>query len=145
VLKCNLLWTVTKCKQNKTHASRSFHLAVNPCVMGTHELFTGHSVWINQQYVVTADVRHFKTRKQRWRCDGFHAHFEVQTSRSEFPANFQARADGAFSAYPMLGGSLVTTAWRVRRLQMEGRPPDTEGSCEYIELAVADSRQGVVL
>jgi len=33
----------------------------------------------------------------------------------------------------MLGGSLVTTAWRVLRLRMEGRPPDTEGSCEYIE------------
>jgi hypothetical protein len=33
----------------------------------------------------------------------------------------------------MLGESLVTTAWRVLRLRMEGRPPDTEGSCEYIE------------
>ena len=36
----------------------------------------------------------------------------------------------------------VTTAWRVLRLQMEERPPNMEGSCEY---AVADSRQGVVL
>jgi hypothetical protein len=27
---------------------------------------------------------------------------------------------------------------------MEGRPPGTEGSCEYIEQAVADSRQGMV-
>jgi hypothetical protein len=33
----------------------------------------------------------------------------------------------------MLGGSLVTTAWRVLRLWMEGSPPVTEGSCEYIE------------
>jgi hypothetical protein len=40
----------------------------------------------------------------------------------------------------MLSGSLVTTAWRWRR-----RLPDMEGSCEYIEKAVADSRQGVVL
>jgi hypothetical protein len=38
----------------------------------------------------------------------------------------------------------VTTAWRVLRLRMEERPPDMEGSCEYIEQAVADSRQGVV-
>jgi hypothetical protein len=45
----------------------------------------------------------------------------------------------------MLGGSLVTTAWRVHRLRMEGRPPDTEGSCEYTEQIVTDSRQGVVL
>jgi hypothetical protein len=27
----------------------------------------------------------------------------------------------------------VTTAWRVLRLQMDERPPDMEGSCEYIE------------
>jgi hypothetical protein len=33
----------------------------------------------------------------------------------------------------MLGGSLVTTAWHVLRLRMEGRPPDTEVSCECIE------------
>jgi hypothetical protein len=33
----------------------------------------------------------------------------------------------------MLGGSLVTTAWHILRLQMEGSPPGTEGSCEYIE------------
>jgi hypothetical protein len=32
----------------------------------------------------------------------------------------------------MLVGSLVATAWRVLRLQMEGSPPVTEGSCEYI-------------
>jgi hypothetical protein len=41
----------------------------------------------------------------------------------------------------MLDGSLFTTAWRVLRLRMEGSPPGTEGSCEYI----ADSRQGVVI
>jgi hypothetical protein len=45
----------------------------------------------------------------------------------------------------MLDGSLVTTASRVRRLKMEESPPVTEGSCKYIEQAVADSRQGVVL
>jgi hypothetical protein len=27
----------------------------------------------------------------------------------------------------------VTTTWRVLRLRMEERPPDMEGSCEYIE------------
>jgi len=42
----------------------------------------------------------------------------------------------------MLGGSLVTTASRVLRLRMEGNPPDTEGSCEYIKKEVADSRKG---
>jgi hypothetical protein len=36
-------------------------------------------------------------------------------------------------SYPMLGGSLVTTAWRVTRLRMKGSPPGTESSCEYIE------------
>jgi len=45
----------------------------------------------------------------------------------------------------MLGGSLVTTAWRVLRLRMEGRPPDTEGSYEFVEQVITDSRQGVVL
>jgi hypothetical protein len=33
----------------------------------------------------------------------------------------------------MLGGPLVTTAWCVLGLWMEGQPPDMEGSCEYIE------------
>jgi hypothetical protein len=33
----------------------------------------------------------------------------------------------------MLGGSLVTTAWHVLRLQMEGSLPVMEGSCEYIK------------
>jgi hypothetical protein len=32
----------------------------------------------------------------------------------------------------MLGGALVTTTWCVLRLRMEGSPPGTEGSCEYI-------------
>jgi hypothetical protein len=31
------------------------------------------------------------------------------------------------------------------RMRMERSPPSMEGSCEYIEAAVADSRQGVVL
>jgi hypothetical protein len=39
----------------------------------------------------------------------------------------------------MLGGSLVTMAWHVLRLQMEGRLPDTEESCKYIEYAVVDN------
>jgi hypothetical protein len=38
----------------------------------------------------------------------------------------------------------VTTAWCFLRMMME-RPPDMEGNCEYIEWAVADSRQGLVL
>jgi hypothetical protein len=33
----------------------------------------------------------------------------------------------------MLGESLVTAAWHMFRLQKEGRPPDMEGSYEYIE------------
>jgi hypothetical protein len=33
----------------------------------------------------------------------------------------------------MLGGSLVTTTWRVLRLRMEETPYSLEGSCEYIE------------
>jgi len=45
----------------------------------------------------------------------------------------------------MLGGSLVTKAWRVLIMWMDGSPPDTEGSCEYIEQAAADSRLGMVL
>jgi hypothetical protein len=43
----------------------------------------------------------------------------------------------------MLCGSIVTTVWCVLWLQMEGSLPDKEGSCEYIEEAVTDSRQGV--
>jgi hypothetical protein len=35
--------------------------------------------------------------------------------------------------WTMLGGSLVTTAWHVLGLQMEGWPPVMEGSCGYIE------------
>jgi len=45
----------------------------------------------------------------------------------------------------MLGGSLVTMAWHILSLWIEGSSLGTEGSCEYIEQAVADSRQGVVL
>jgi hypothetical protein len=33
----------------------------------------------------------------------------------------------------MFGGSLVTIAWHVLGLRMEGRPPAMDGSCEYIE------------
>jgi hypothetical protein len=35
-----------------------------------------------------------------------------------------------FGYLTLLGGSLVTTAWRVLRLRMEERPPGTESSCE---------------
>jgi hypothetical protein len=38
----------------------------------------------------------------------------------------------------MIDGSLVTTAGRVLGVRMEG-------SCEYIEYAVTESRQGVIL
>jgi hypothetical protein len=37
----------------------------------------------------------------------------------------------------------VTTAWRVLGLRMEERPPAMEVSCEYIEQAAVDKRQGV--
>jgi hypothetical protein len=39
----------------------------------------------------------------------------------------------------------VTMACRVLRLGMEERPSDMDGSCEYTEYAVADSRQWVIL
>jgi hypothetical protein len=35
--------------------------------------------------------------------------------------------------WTMLGGSLVTTAWNVLRLWMEGKHLDAEGSFEYID------------
>jgi hypothetical protein len=38
-----------------------------------------------------------------------------------------------YSKIPMLGGSPFTMAWHALRLGMEGRPPDTEGGCKYIE------------
>jgi hypothetical protein len=45
----------------------------------------------------------------------------------------QVRFHEFVNSNTILDGSLVTTAWRVLRLRMEGRPPDMEGSCEYIE------------
>jgi hypothetical protein len=45
----------------------------------------------------------------------------------------------------MLGGVPVPRAWPVLGLRMEERPPAMEVNCEYIELAAADRRQGVVL
>jgi hypothetical protein len=39
----------------------------------------------------------------------------------------------------------VTTACHVLRLRMDERPPDMEGSYEYIEYAVADRQHRVVL
>lgn len=44
----------------------------------------------------------------------------------------------------MLSGSPVTAVWHILKLQME-TSPGMEGSCEYIEEAVADSRHGVAL
>jgi hypothetical protein len=38
----------------------------------------------------------------------------------------------------------VITAWGVLRFLLKERPPDTEGSREYNEQAVADSQQVVV-
>jgi hypothetical protein len=55
---------------------------------------------------------------------------------------------GILSVYmdiAILGGIPVPTAWSVLGLRMEERPPDMEVSCEYIETAVADRKQGVVL
>jgi hypothetical protein len=45
----------------------------------------------------------------------------------------------------MLGESLVTTAWCVLQLKMEGQAPAVEDSCKYIEYAAVDKRQGLVL
>jgi hypothetical protein len=39
----------------------------------------------------------------------------------------------------------VIKVWRVLRLRMQKRPPDIQGRCEYVEKAVKDNRQGVVL
>jgi hypothetical protein len=39
----------------------------------------------------------------------------------------------AVEASPWEECPLVTTAWHVLGLQMEGQPPAMEGSCEYIE------------
>jgi hypothetical protein len=49
--------------------------------------------------------------------------------KNSFLQNFYDAVDMA----AILGESLSTRAWRILKLQMEGRPPDTEGSCEYIE------------
>jgi hypothetical protein len=43
------------------------------------------------------------------------------------------------------GGSLSPRHGASSGCGWRRRPPDTEGSCEYIEQAVADRRQGVVL
>jgi hypothetical protein len=39
----------------------------------------------------------------------------------------------------------ITTAFGVVSLRIEERPLDVDGGCEYIEQAVAHSRQGLVL
>ena len=59
----------------------------------------------------------------------------------------QVRRSDAVSVRGM-GLKRVTSgslSWRVLRLRMQERAPDMEGSCERIELAVAEGRQGVVL
>jgi len=45
----------------------------------------------------------------------------------------------------MLGVFTYNKAWRVFILWMEERLQDKQGICEYIEEAVADSRQEVIL
>jgi hypothetical protein len=45
----------------------------------------------------------------------------------------------------MLGGSFVTAAWCVLKLQIERRYPAMEGSCECSEKSAVDKRQGMVL
>jgi hypothetical protein len=45
----------------------------------------------------------------------------------------------------MLGGFPVTTTWWVLGSRMEDRSQAMEGSCEYIEKAVEEKRQGVIL
>jgi hypothetical protein len=49
------------------------------------------------------------------------------------PILFASSGKGIMNMQFLLVFTLVTSAWRVLRLRMEGRPPDTEGSCEYIE------------
>jgi hypothetical protein len=39
-------------------------------------------------------------------------------------------------------GVFLTTPLRVLKLRMEERPPGVEGTCEYTEVGVTDSRQG---
>jgi hypothetical protein len=56
-------------------------------------------------------------------------HEEVISARLESQLNYIL----SYHFLSMLSGSLVTTAWRVLRLWMEGRLPGTEGSCEYTE------------
>jgi hypothetical protein len=48
-------------------------------------------------------------------------------------SNISMRLCNVLFTLAMLGGSLVTTAWRIRRLRVEGSPPGTEGICEDIE------------
>jgi len=45
----------------------------------------------------------------------------------------------------MISGVPIITAFGVVSLRIEERPPDLDGSCGYIQQAVAYSRQGVVL
>jgi hypothetical protein len=42
----------------------------------------------------------------------------------------------------MLGGSLVTTAWHVLGLWMEGQPPAVEGGCKYMIKQIGQSTKG---
>jgi hypothetical protein len=42
-------------------------------------------------------------------------------------------SSSSYTTNTMLGGILVTTAWRVLKVRMEERPPAMEGRCEYIE------------
>jgi hypothetical protein len=43
----------------------------------------------------------------------------------------------------MLSAFLVTEARPILMFRMKKMPPNTDGSCDYIEYAVANSREGV--
>jgi hypothetical protein len=64
----------------------------------------------------------------------------VSNKRLYNPHNLKCR-----SAVTSVKWVRVTTAWGVLGLRMEERHPVMEGSCEYIEEAVADSQKRVVL
>jgi hypothetical protein len=64
--------------------------------------------------------------------------YVLKMARNLYPG---LMVDNNLNFLTMLGGSLVTTAWRGWKRWL----PDMEGSCEYIEQAVANSRNRVVL
>jgi hypothetical protein len=81
--------------------------------------------------------------------------FEKKLSLEDEPGMFvypvtvdlisQCTLNSVENCAPMVSDVPVTTARRVLRLRLEERLPDMEGYCEYIEYAVADNQQWVVL